>query len=210
MKTRLTEAVGKDKAELFHQYSAAAVSAVLREAIQIFGGVDRCRAYWAIAERAGMEHPAWQGPGFERVHQGEGPIAERFSSVYDGLMAQHSFSVLLGADSPQISPAQLVETFKTLQSGERFVIGPVEDGGFYLVGGSQGVPLKVWSAVTYGDWETAEQLSRALSKIAPVKDLTTLFDVDTSEDLLRMRRVLESRKDLLKEQKTLLDWLKTI
>lgn len=207
VKTRLAETIGRENAVRFYQNSCAAMASVVRQfASTRTDGTWAVTPYWAVAEASGLKNPAWKD--FDRVSQGDGGLGHRLSRVYNELMGQHRGVLFLGADSPQLTLELLDRALQLLTGSERFVLGPAEDGGFYLFAGNRPVEESVWTGVPYGDWQTCELLSKGLSAIAPVKKLPPLFDVDTQDDLIRLRKLLGSRKDLLPEQKNLYTWLK--
>ena len=56
-------------------------------------------------------------------------------TAIDRLLAAHDSAVVLNSDSPTLPTALLVETARVLaQPGDRAVIGPSTDGGYYLLG----------------------------------------------------------------------------
>lgn len=199
LKTRLARSIGVSAAEEFYRRSADAVRAVLqRAADDLPGGLT---PYWAVAE---PDSDAWEG--FTTVHQGTGGLGERLSHVYDALLERHCFVIFLGADAPQITPELLGQAVAAAHTG-RFVLGPADDGGFYLFAGSRPVPRPVWMGVPYSDANTLRLLAAGLEPIAPAERLTPMFDVDTLDELVRLRRELRDRDDLLPEQRALADWL---
>src|SRR5258706_15877072 len=58
-----------------------------------------------------------------------------FAAVEKLLVLGHSGAVVLNSDSPTLPTALLVETAEVLAcSGDRAVLGPTADGGYYLLG----------------------------------------------------------------------------
>jgi glycosyltransferase A (GT-A) superfamily protein (DUF2064 family) len=88
------------------------------------------------------------------------------------------------------------------------VFGASEDGGFFLFGGNRELEKNIWTSLPYSDFEMADVFAKKLASISQVKNFPALFNVDTSDDLVRLRKFLGSKKDLLPEQKALQDWLK--
>jgi glycosyltransferase A (GT-A) superfamily protein (DUF2064 family) len=202
VKTRLAAGIGRPAAEHFHLLAATAVAAVVqRVAADLPGTLIPC---WAVAERGAT---FWSG--LEVVEQGEGGLGERLARVYDNLLARHSFVLFLGADSPQLSPALLSDAVARTRGGE-FVLGPAEDGGFYLFGGSRPLPRECWTGVPYSNPETLTALESALHPHGTVTRLATLGDVDTAADLAPLREALARAENLLPEQTALVSWLRQL
>jgi len=99
--------------------------------------------------------------------------------------------VMVGTDSPNLPLASYRAALETLRCGEaEVVLGPAEDGGFYLIGVSAPSPVLfegvLWSgpAVCQQTRENAERAGLRVRTIAP------WYDIDTPEDLERLRRDL--------------------
>jgi rSAM/selenodomain-associated transferase 1 len=99
----------------------------------------------------------------------------------------HAAAVVLNSDSPTLPTALLVETAAALaRPGDRAVLGPSSDGGYYLLG------LKTAHRRIFGDiaWSTecvAEQtLERAREIGLDVHRLPVWYDVDDVEGLRRL------------------------
>ena len=109
--------------------------------------------------------------------------------------AAWGFSPLLviGTDSPTLPPTFLAEAIQALQAGAAdLVLGPAEDGGYYLVGAAQPCP-GLFDGVA---WSTDAALTQTAANAARLglrcHFLPTWHDVDTGEDLARLRRELEA------------------
>ncbi|MGH7127213.1 MAG: TIGR04282 family arsenosugar biosynthesis glycosyltransferase [Planctomycetaceae bacterium] len=202
LKTRLAEGIGRGAAEEFHRLSAAAVRAVARRAAE----QSPLSFYWAVAEGEAVDHPLWRGDA--TLRQGDGGLGERLANVYDTLIARHPRVVLLGADSPQITPATLIEAAAALGEGAAFALGRTVDGGFYLFGGNGPLPRSVWLDVSYSASETADELARRLRVRGAIHELPLLHDADTADDLPPLLDELASLADPLTEQRAVVDWLR--
>ncbi len=68
------------------------------------------------------------------VHQKGKDLGERLYNAVDYLYVRgYGKIVLIGSDSPDLPPEYISETFSGLDSFD-IVIGPSEDGGYYLIG----------------------------------------------------------------------------
>jgi glycosyltransferase A (GT-A) superfamily protein (DUF2064 family) len=87
------------------------------------------------------------------------------------------------------------------------VLGPADDGGFYLFGGRPPLPRDVWTDVTYSAPTTMAELAARLEPRGTVRRLPPAFDVDTVDELRRLRDVVAARGDLGPARAALRAWL---
>jgi uncharacterized protein len=121
-----------------------------------------------------------------------------FHTIRELLQRGHDSAVVLNADSPTLPTAFLVETAEALaRPGDRAVLGPSTDGGYYLLG------LKAAHRCMFDDiaWSTervAEQtLERAREIDLKIHTLPAWYDVDDLDDLRRLHgEVCGPDKDL--------------
>ncbi len=201
LKTRLAAGIGIDAARQFHTLAAHAVAAVARQAQRELPG---CTAHWAVAETLALDDPAWAS--LPRIGQGDGDLGARMGYVTDGLLARFDAALLLGADTPQITAADIVAAAHGLQANPH-VLGPSEDGGFWLLATRGGVPAPAWSTTPWSHAETAARFSKALGD-ATIARLRTLRDVDIADDLTPLLRDLDALDKPLPEQQRLVEWLR--
>ncbi len=110
-----------------------------------------------------------------------------FRTIGEILGRRHGSAVVLNSDSPTLPTAFLVETADALaRPGERAVLGPSSDGGYYLLG------LKAAHRHLFEDiaWSTervaAQTLERARDIGLDVHLLPVWYDVDDIEGLRRL------------------------
>ena len=103
----------------------------------------------------------------------------------------HRAACVLNADSPTLPTAVLVDLAEALAApGERVVIGPAEDGGYYVLGLKTLYP-RLFEDI---DWSTQrvfrQTLARAEEIGLPVHLLPAWYDVDDAAGLHRLRQDL--------------------
>ena len=100
----------------------------------------------------------------------------------------HQSAVVLNSDSPTLPTALLVETAEALaRPGERAVLGPSNDGGYYLLG-IKTAHRRLFEDVAWSTAHVAEQtLERAREIKLDVHALPVWYDVDDAEGLRRLR-----------------------
>ena len=99
----------------------------------------------------------------------------------------HAAAVVLNSDSPTLPTALLVETAMMLaREGDRAVLGPSTDGGYYLLG-LKSAHRRLFDDI---DWSTervaAQTLQRAREIGLPVHVLPAWYDVDERDALRRL------------------------
>ena len=120
-------------------------------------------------------------------------LGARMSRLLSDLLAEgYAGAIAVGTDTPTLPTAHLVEACEALRSGTAdVVLGPSEDGGYYLIGlGAPAPELFVdmpWSAATV----YAATLTRARAGGRRIFVLPTWFDVDRAADLVRLSRASE-------------------
>jgi rSAM/selenodomain-associated transferase 1 len=202
VKTRLAAAIGTEAAEEFYWLSAQAVGAIVRQAAG--AAPELLTPYWAVAEEAALSHPDWRD--FPTVYQGEGDLGARLSHVYDTLLQRHPWVIFIGADAPQITGHVLAAAAQVLSETGDFVLGPAEDGGYYLFGGGTALPRTLWTAVPYSADDALDVFAKLLQPLRSIQYILQMFDVDTEEDLRRLGPLLARTPHLLPEQGALRDW----
>lgn len=102
-----------------------------------------------------------------------------FSAITHLFALGHEAAVVLNSDSPTLPTSLLVEAARALASaGDRAVIGPSTDGGYYLLG-LKAAHRRLFDDI---DWSTdrvaAQTLERAREIGLPVHVLPAWYDVD--------------------------------
>ncbi len=198
VKTRLARTIGPKRAEALYRRCAATVG-------EIAGNISE-HVYWALAEKPGDVASEW--PGFEHLGQGGGSLGERMHRVLSELVSRHGSGLLLGADAPQIDPAELVRASAWLDTARpRHVIAPASDGGFWTIGGNHITAMERWTRVLYSRADTLSEFRRSLGNEAEWLELPTLTDLDTQEDMERVAAELRSLNQPLPSQVALAEAL---
>jgi rSAM/selenodomain-associated transferase 1 len=126
------------------------------------------------------------------------------------LRAGHGAVCLVNADSPTLPVGYLVAAATALAApGDRVVLGPSTDGGYYLIG------MKRPHAGLFEDiaWSTDQVLSQTLARAAAlgvcVVQLPTWYDVDDAETLqLLVQEVLDGKPFRDAGTATVANWTK--
>jgi glycosyltransferase A (GT-A) superfamily protein (DUF2064 family) len=103
--------------------------------------------------------------------------------------------VELNSDSPTLPTSLLVETAEVLaRPGDRAVLGPSTDGGYYLLGLKQ-AHRRIFEDITWSTERVAEQtLERAREIGLEVHILAPWYDVDDLEALRMLHEEIDGRR----------------
>jgi uncharacterized protein len=126
--------------------------------------------------------------GFRLVPQHDGDLGERLTALLDALLAAgHPGAIAMDSDSPTLPMAYVARAAETLAAGAAdVVLGPSDDGGYYLVGIRVAQPALFDGIPWSTDAVLATTLERARSLGVRVAVLPAWFDVDTEGDLRRL------------------------
>jgi rSAM/selenodomain-associated transferase 1 len=142
----------------------------------LFHGMLASGTRLVLADGAIDTPDAVQGFGRSLLHAARALFGRHYAAV-----------CLLNADSPTLPTAMLVRAAQALaEPGERVVLGPAEDGGYYVIG------MKAEHAGLFADiaWSTdavaAQTRERAAALGLELVELETWYDVDDNAALQRL------------------------
>ncbi len=187
VKTRLARSIGNEKAARIYEAFVAATVARL-SAIHC----TRVLSYWPDDARTRLAFESAEAQGWSLVPQTEGDLGERMAGYFiQQFSAGTDRVVLLGTDSPNVPLIEVQEAFEHLKTCD-VVLGPTDDGGYYLVGAAKRVP-PIFADIP---WSTPGVLPKTIACLEKEGfSYTTLdpwYDVDEIYDL---HRLIEDLRD---------------
>ncbi len=177
VKTRLVPALGPETAADLYRALAEGVL----EATNPRPG-DYERLVFFDPPQADEEVRRWLPAGRIR-RQSDGDLGARMSDAFAKAFKRGAHKVaLVGSDVPSLTRACVLEAFAALDRAD-LVLGPGEDGGYYLVALRAPQPL-LFDGVPWGTARVMEEtLGRAEAAGLSVVRLAPRRDVDTPSDL---------------------------
>lgn len=170
-KTRLIPALGAEGAARVHHHLARRTVDTLR----LSGAPVEVR--FAGAEKAAFE--SWLGDGITLVEQVEGDLTHRLIDA-----SRNHPHIFFGADTPDLEVELVNQAVRALDHHD-IVIGPAEDGGYYLIGMTHARPELLRDMEWSTEHVTPETLRRCEALDLSVALLPVLADCDRPDDLDR-------------------------
>ena len=122
-------------------------------------------------------------------HQAGNDLGERMYNAFADTLGRAPSSVIIGCDSPALTPEMITNAFHILDNGNDAVFGPAEDGGYFLIGLNRPEPF-LFSAIPWGTGAVLECTRERMHTLGwKWKELPCLWDVDRPEDLFRLRSI---------------------
>ena len=153
--------------------------------------------YYAAPDSASEAEFAAEVPaGGHLLRQGAGDFGARLWGGFAALHARgYDRIVVLSSDSPHVPAEWVSQAFAALAEDD-VVIGPADDGGYYLLG-QRGVPTDLFSSITMSTSQVcAQTVALAQTHGLTVTHLPTTFDIDEAADLASLRAALDAAPDL--------------
>ena len=176
-KTRLAASIGEHVAAALHREFVATTLARFQDI-----DAKRIVAYWPPQFENDFRELA---PTWPRVAQCPGDLGDRLQAFFrDQFAAGFHRVVVVGSDSPNL-PVECVDQAIATLDEVPIVLGPSEDGGYYLIGATS-TPTAALAGIPWGSasvWQTT--IARLEAAKCPYRTLPAWYDVDREHDLLR-------------------------
>jgi len=183
-------------------------AAELAEAM-LADGLARCLSSNAFRTELSVHPPAslpWFRARFpelgELVAQEGADLGQRLAAHFEHCCARAELAsaVVLGSDAPEVPLARVLEAHERLADGADLVLGPDSSGGYNLVGLREPCAELFTGVAMSEPGMYARTLEIAAERRLVVSELERGEDVDTPEDLERLRRsALAARPGELRE-----------
>jgi len=181
VKTRLARSIGAERAAMIYRCLAESVLS------RIDDHQYRTVLFYSPAKRK-REFRSWLGDDFEmRPQRGEN-LGERLRHAFlTAFECGAKRVVAIGTDSPLLTRRDIRAAFRIVNT-RQCVIGPCLDGGYHLLG-MNSLHKGLFRGIDWGTGKvTAQTLAAARKSGIDCVLMDELFDVDTMEDILRVRQ----------------------
>ncbi|UZO81478.1 TIGR04282 family arsenosugar biosynthesis glycosyltransferase [Aquimarina sp. ERC-38] len=180
VKTRLAKEVGDTAALEIYQF-------LLQHTYEIVRKSNADKLIWYSNEI--IENDIWKGEHFYKHQQQGEDLGERMHFAFQtAFQLGYTKVCIIGSDLFDLQVAHIQEAFSHLDTNNA-VIGPAEDGGYYLLGLTELIP-SLFKDKKWGTSSVYEQSVQNLKETSYTK-LTMLNDIDYKKDVLRYPELIE-------------------
>jgi len=125
-----------------------------------------------------------------QVHlQPDGDLGARMRAAAEDGLRRASRVIIVGTDCPTMRQEDLREARDALTAGDDLVLGPAEDGGYWLIGLARCDPA-LFSGIA---WSSSTVLAATRERLRALgwrwSELATRWDVDRPDDLTRLAQL---------------------
>ena len=190
-KTRLATAIGAVAASELSACFLRDVAAAIEAVPETLG-----RCGYGVYAPAGAEDIMRQllPAGFGLLLQAGDDLGHVLIGAARKLLAEHDYVLLVNGDSPTLPPRLLVQGIEALREpGDRMVLGPASDGGYYLIGLKRAHP-RLFTDIAWGTDTVARSTCERAAEIGLATTLLPeWYDVDDIETLGWLKEELAGR-----------------
>ncbi|WP_044231982.1 TIGR04282 family arsenosugar biosynthesis glycosyltransferase [Chloroflexus sp. Y-396-1] len=180
VKTRLCPPLTPEQAVMLY-------TAFLHDLVELLRHIPAVHPLIAYTPDTAGDYFAALAPDIARRPQRGIDLSARLATITTDLFDEGAPAiVIIGSDSPTLPRAYIEEAFAALTNSVDLVLGPADDGGYYLVGLRRPIPTLFTNVVMstptvlHDTLVIAEQLGLRTTLLAP------WYDVDTFADLERL------------------------
>jgi len=172
VKTRLAKTIGNPSALAIYKKLLKHTESVLKPLT-----CDKA-VYYSVKIR---ENDIWDSNIYQKHQQNGDDLGERMANAFkNGFKSDYQKIIIVGSDLYDLKTKHINQAFEALKNND-VVLGPAEDGGYYLLGMKQFYPKLFQNK----NWGTSSVLKDTLDNLEQenVFLLDTLNDIDVYDDI---------------------------
>jgi rSAM/selenodomain-associated transferase 1 len=179
-KTRLAPPLTSERA-------AELYKAFLLDTLDLVRAAECAQPFIAYLPEAARGYFGALAPDFELLTQRGANLGERLdSALTECLTGGYDRAVIMDSDSPTLPAEYLKQAFEAMAEADG-VLGPCDDGGYYLIGLRRPAPRLLREVPMSTPTVVSDTLALAAGEGLQMAQLPAWYDVDTVTDLERLR-----------------------
>ncbi len=171
-KTRLTPPLSPEQAAVLYE-------CFLRDTLDVMRRVPEVRRAIAYLPSDARDYFAPLAPDFDLIPQEGADLGARLDNALTHYLRQgYERAAIMNSDGPTLPVGHLVQAFDALSNHTDVVLGPSDDGGYYLIGLKRPAPRLLREVRMSTPHVTADTLALAREDSLNVTLLPPWYDVD--------------------------------
>jgi rSAM/selenodomain-associated transferase 1 len=184
-KTRLTP-------PLSEEHAAALYECFLRDTLDLMRQIPDVQPVLAYLPHDAKAYFAELAPDFELILQEGHNLGTRLDNALSCYLRQgYERVAIMNSDGPNLPPSFLEGAFAALEGAADVVLGPCDDGGYYLIGLKRPAPRLLREVQMSTPNVTSDTLRVAAEEGLRVELLPVWYDVDDGASLVRLASELD-------------------
>jgi uncharacterized protein len=180
-KTRLTPPLSAEQASQLYE-------CLLRDTLELMRAVPSVERLIAYTPEEECAYFAQLAPDLDQIPQIGDSLGARLDNALTYCLRNgFARAVIMDSDSPTLPSAYVARAFEELKAAD-VVLGPCEDGGYYLIGLTRPQPHLLREVQMSTPNVMRDTLALAQEEGLRVALLPPWYDVDTREELERLKR----------------------
>ncbi len=151
------------------------------DAQHVIAYLDECEYFQRLA------------PDFELIPQEGHDLGERLDNALTFYLSRgYEHAVIMDSDSPTLPASYLSQAFEVLSSDADVVLGPCDDGGYYLIGLKKPTPRLLREVHMSTPAVATETIALAKEEGLSLVTIPTWYDIDDLASLARLINEMEN------------------
>jgi rSAM/selenodomain-associated transferase 1 len=199
-KTRLIPPLSSEQA-------AALYECFLRDTLDLVRQIPDVQPVVAYLPAEAETYFADLAPDFEHILQRGSDLGARLDNALTCYLRRgYQQVVIMNSDGPTLPASCLTAAFQTLAGETDVVLGPCDDGGYYLIGVKRPAPRLLRQVRMSTPSVTTDTLNLAAEEGLRVKLLPIWYDVDDAASLARLAaELIEARPGVARHTRAFLE-----
>ena len=185
-KTRLSPPLKPEQASRLYE-------CFLKDTIGLIRQVKQVQPVIAFLPSGAETYFQQLAPDFDLIQQDGLDLGARLDNAISGYLSRgYERVVIMNSDSPTLPSAHLSQAFDSLEVDTDVVLGPCDDGGYYLIGVKQPIPRLLRGVQMSTPTVAADTIALAVEEKLSIHLLPPWYDVDDAASLTRLAKEFEN------------------
>jgi rSAM/selenodomain-associated transferase 1 len=165
----------------------------LNDTLDLVRQVDQIKPVVAFLPASAEVYFQQLAPDFDLIQQQGPDLGTRLDNAISAYLSRgYQRVVIMNSDGPTLPSLYLAQAFAALKDESDIVLGPCEDGGYYLIGTKKPIPRLLRGVKMSTPMVAADTIELAGEENLSIHLLPIWYDVDDVTSLVRLAKEVEN------------------